>query len=57
MWPRDFLPLSPLFRESRIMTFGYDFDLTDSKTLMKMEGCAHSLLKDVGGVRDSEVVK
>jgi hypothetical protein len=56
MWPRDFLPSPKHFPNSRIMTFGYDSDLTDSTTLMTMESCAQSLLRGVNEVRNSDEV-
>ncbi|KAH8766533.1 hypothetical protein BGZ57DRAFT_1017541 [Hyaloscypha finlandica] len=52
MWPRDFLPSPKNFPNSRIMTFGYDSDLTDSTTLLTMESCAQSLLRRVNEARN-----
>ena len=39
MWLRDYLPSSGYFSNSRIMTFGYDSDLTDSATVAGLENC------------------
>ncbi|KAF4462683.1 hypothetical protein FALBO_10506 [Fusarium albosuccineum] len=44
MWLRDYLPSSEYFTKSRIMTFGYDSDLTDKKTVMTLENWAQTLL-------------
>ena len=56
MWLRDFLPVSEYFAKSRIMTFGYDSDLTDSRSVMRIENWAQSLLDSVNQVRLSNKV-
>jgi hypothetical protein len=54
MWLRDFLPMSAYFKKSRIMTFGYDGDLTDQRTIMRVEDWAENLLHSVSEARTSE---
>ncbi|KAF5012463.1 hypothetical protein FDECE_1515 [Fusarium decemcellulare] len=53
MWLRDYLPSSEYFTKSRIMTFGYDSDLTNKKTVMTLENWAESLLHNLNEVRRS----
>ncbi|KAJ3538330.1 hypothetical protein NM208_g5949 [Fusarium decemcellulare] len=53
MWLRDYLPSSEYFTKSRIMTFGYDSDLTDKKTVMTLENWAQTLLRNLDEVRRS----
>ncbi|KAM5359546.1 hypothetical protein ACJZ2D_014402 [Fusarium nematophilum] len=57
MWPRDLLPCSDYFIKSRVMTFGYDSDLTDKKSLMSLEHWAVTLLHDLDQVRTAEQEK
>ncbi|KAF4450191.1 hypothetical protein F53441_6625 [Fusarium austroafricanum] len=54
MWLRDFLPVSPQFQNSRIMTFGYDSDLTDKSTVMELENWAETLLLSLSEVRTAD---
>lgn len=56
MWLRDFLPVSEYFAKSRVMTFGYDSDLTDHRSVMRIENWAQSLLDSVNQVRLSNEV-
>lgn len=56
MWLRDLLPASTYFTKSRIMTFGYDSDLTDRQTVMRLENWAESLLDSVDQARTSDKV-
>ncbi|RBA12697.1 hypothetical protein FPRO05_04147 [Fusarium proliferatum] len=51
MWLRDFLPEHEKFKNSRIMTFGYDSDLTDKRTVMELGNWAESLLRSLDEVR------
>ncbi|KAJ3458216.1 hypothetical protein MRS44_012325 [Fusarium solani] len=44
MWLRDYLPSSEYFSNSRIMTFGYDSDLTDPGTVAGLDNWAESLI-------------
>ncbi|KAF4338455.1 eukaryotic translation initiation factor 3 [Fusarium beomiforme] len=58
LWLRDFLPAyehtKTNFKKSRIMTFGYDSDLTDRSTVMELENWAETLLLSLNEVRTSE---
>lgn len=56
MWLRDFLPEHESFKDSRVMTFGYDSDLTDRSTVMELENWAETLLQSLNEVRTSEKV-
>lgn len=56
MWLRDYLPSSEYFSNSRIMTFGYDSDLTDPGTVAGLENWAESLIRCLSEVRASEEV-
>lgn len=56
MWLRDLLPVSEYFAKSRVMTFGYDSDLTDHRSVMRIENWAQSLLDSVNQVRLSNKV-
>ncbi|KAF5713070.1 hypothetical protein FMUND_8089 [Fusarium mundagurra] len=47
MWLRDLLPEHPNFENSRIMTFGYDSDLTDRSTVMELENWVDTLLRSL----------
>ncbi|KAH7493324.1 hypothetical protein FOMA001_g2044 [Fusarium oxysporum f. sp. matthiolae] len=57
MWLRDFLPEHESFKNSRVMTFGYDSDLTDRSTVMELENWAETLLQSLNEVRTSEKEK
>ncbi|RYC80265.1 hypothetical protein BFJ63_vAg16850 [Fusarium oxysporum f. sp. narcissi] len=54
MWLRDFLPVSNHFKGSRIMTFGFDSDLTDRSTVMELENWAETLLLSLNEVRTTD---
>ncbi|KAL9565577.1 hypothetical protein ACKAV7_009759 [Fusarium commune] len=54
MWLRDFLPEHEKFKDSRIMTFGYDWDVTDRSTVMELENWAESLLRSLDEVRTGD---
>ncbi|KAL5617889.1 hypothetical protein FOVSG1_000111 [Fusarium oxysporum f. sp. vasinfectum] len=54
MWFRDFLPEHENLKSSRIMTFGYDSDLTDRSTVMELENWAETLLRSLNEVRTGE---
>ncbi|KAF4432635.1 hypothetical protein FACUT_8323 [Fusarium acutatum] len=54
MWFRDFLPEHENFKNSRVMTFGYDSDLTDRRTVMELESWAETLLQSLNEVRTGE---
>ncbi|KAF4498687.1 hypothetical protein FAGAP_5165 [Fusarium agapanthi] len=56
MWLRDLLPEHPNFENSRIMTFGYDSDLTDRSTVMELENWAETLLRSLNEVRTGDKV-
>ncbi|KAF5671213.1 AAA ATPase domain-containing protein [Fusarium heterosporum] len=56
MWPRDYLKSSEYFEKSRVMSFGYDSDLTDRKSTMTLEDWAEALLRSVDEVRVSDKV-
>ncbi|PNP85063.1 hypothetical protein FNYG_01588 [Fusarium nygamai] len=51
MWLRDLLPEHEKFKNSRIMTFGYDSDVTDRSTVMELENWAETLLRSLNEVR------
>ncbi|KAG9508317.1 hypothetical protein J7337_001881 [Fusarium musae] len=51
MWLRDLLPEHENFKNSRIMTFGYDSDLTDRITVMGLNDWAATLLRSLDEVR------
>jgi hypothetical protein len=53
MWLRDILPTSDGFQKSRIMTFGYDSDLTAIASTMSVEDWAKTLLTSVNNIRTS----
>ncbi|KAF5606142.1 uncharacterized protein FSUBG_6256 [Fusarium subglutinans] len=57
MWLRDLLPEHPNFENSRIMTFGYDSDLTDRSTVMELENWADTLLRSLNEVRTGDEEK
>ncbi|RSL89038.1 hypothetical protein CEP51_001414 [Fusarium floridanum] len=57
MWLRDYLPSSEYFSNSRIMTFGYDSDLTDPGTVAGLDNWAESLIHCLSEVRASEEEK
>ncbi|RSL40453.1 hypothetical protein CEP54_016115 [Fusarium duplospermum] len=48
MWLRDYLPSTGYFSKSRVMTFGYDSDLTSKKSVMTVDSWADSLLRYLG---------
>ncbi|KAH6977393.1 hypothetical protein BKA56DRAFT_588222 [Ilyonectria sp. MPI-CAGE-AT-0026] len=54
MWLKDYLPSSQHFTKSRIMTFGYDADLADQRSLMTLENWAENLLQMLMEVRTSK---
>ncbi|KAF4626234.1 hypothetical protein G7Y89_g11926 [Cudoniella acicularis] len=54
IWLRDILPTSDYFKESRIMTFGYDSDLTAGDSVMEVEDWARTLLTTVNNARSSQ---
>ncbi|KAF5700327.1 AAA ATPase domain-containing protein [Fusarium globosum] len=54
MWLRDFLPEHQKFKDSRIMTFGYDSDVTDRSTVMELENWAESLLRSLDEARTGD---
>ncbi|KIL85349.1 eukaryotic translation initiation factor 3 protein [Fusarium avenaceum] len=54
MWPRDYLSSSEYFEKSRVMTFGYDSDLTNRETVMTLDNWAETLLQSLDEVRISE---
>lgn len=56
MWLRDYLPSTGYFGESRVMTFGYDSDLTSKQSVMTVDSWADSLLQYLGLVRKSQEV-
>ncbi|KAM0259890.1 hypothetical protein ACHAPA_010497 [Fusarium lateritium] len=56
MWPRDYLSSSEYFEKSRVMTFGYDSDLTDREIVMNLDNWAQTLLHSLDEVRTSEKV-
>lgn len=51
MWLRDLLPSSAQFNSSRIMTFGYDSTLVNSKSKDRIQDWADELLRQTGYVR------
>ncbi|KAL7762718.1 hypothetical protein ACKLNR_009253 [Fusarium oxysporum f. sp. zingiberi] len=57
MWFRDFLPEHENLKSSRVMTFGYDSDLTDRSTVMELENWAETLLRSLNEVRTGEKEK
>ncbi|KAF5639667.1 hypothetical protein F52700_4049 [Fusarium sp. NRRL 52700] len=57
MWLRDFLPKHENFKNSRIMTFGYDSDLKDTVTVMGLNDWAETLLRSLNEVRTNEMEK
>ncbi|KAG5818438.1 hypothetical protein H9Q74_007409 [Fusarium xylarioides] len=57
MWLRDLLPEHENFKNSRIMTFGYDSDLTDKITVMGLNDWAATLLRSLDEVRTGETEK
>ncbi|SCN65891.1 uncharacterized protein FFB20_12367 [Fusarium fujikuroi] len=57
MWLRDLLPEHENFINSRIMTFGYDSDLTDKITVMGLDDWAETLLRSLNEVRTSDTEK
>ncbi|KAF5254431.1 hypothetical protein FANTH_689 [Fusarium anthophilum] len=54
LWFRDFLPEHESFKNSRVMTFGYDSDLTDRRTVMELGSWAEALLQSLNEVRTDE---
>ncbi|RSL76994.1 hypothetical protein CEP51_009454 [Fusarium floridanum] len=54
MWLRDYLPSTGYFSQSRVMTFGYDSDLTSKQSVMTVDSWADSLLQYLGLVRKSQ---
>lgn len=54
MWLRDYLPSTGYFDESRIMTFGYDSDLTSKESVMTVDSWADSLLEYLSLIRKSQ---
>ncbi|KAF5983785.1 hypothetical protein FCOIX_3001 [Fusarium coicis] len=54
MWLRDLLPQHENFKNSRIMTFGYDSDLTDKITVMGLNDWAATLLRSLDEVRTGD---
>ena len=56
MWLRDLLPTSDYFAKGRVMTFGYDSDLTDRQNKMSLEDWATTLLTSVSGARTFDAV-
>ncbi|KAM0083609.1 hypothetical protein ACKRZS_004194 [Fusarium odoratissimum] len=56
-WLRDFLPEHENFKNSRVMTFGYDSDLTNRSTVMELENWAETLLQSLNEVRTGEKEK
>lgn len=56
MWLRDLLPTSPPFQNSRVMTFGYNADLTDRTVFVGVRQWAIELLNQISLVRSSDKV-
>jgi hypothetical protein len=54
MWLRDFLPLSQPFQKSRIMTFGYDSTLVNSKSNDRIQDWAEEFVRQIGRIRQTE---
>ncbi|UPK97374.1 hypothetical protein LCI18_008309 [Fusarium solani-melongenae] len=54
MWLRDYLPSTGYFDQSRIMTFGYDSDLTSKESVMTVDSWADSLLEYLSLIRKSQ---
>ncbi|KAJ4234663.1 hypothetical protein NW759_001654 [Fusarium solani] len=54
MWLRDYLPSTGYFNESRVMTFGYDSDLTSKQSVMTVDSWADSLLEYLSLIRKSQ---
>ncbi|KAF4946473.1 hypothetical protein FGADI_11111 [Fusarium gaditjirri] len=54
MWLRDLLPEHDKFKNSRIMTFGYDSDLTDRDTVMELNDWAATLLRSLNEARTGD---
>lgn len=47
MWPRDLLPRTTTFRDSRIMTFGYNSDSRDRMSAGGLESWSKNLLGEL----------
>jgi len=56
MWLRDLLPASSPFDKSRIMTYGYNSSLMNSKSRENMRDWADGLLQGLNELRKSDVV-
>ena len=52
LWLRDFLPLA--IPNARIMTFGYDSRVVNSRSILGIMENANSLLTHLGNIRDSQ---
>ena len=57
MWPRDFLPLNNGFKNSRIMTFGYNSTLVDRKSEKRLKDWSNELLEQLSRVRTTSLEK
>ena len=55
LWLRDFLPLA--IPNARIMTFGYDSRVVDSRNILGIMENANSLLTHLGNYRNSQDLK
>ena len=55
LWLRDFLPLA--IPNARIMTFGYDSRVVDSRNVLGIMENANNLLTHLGNFRDSTDLK
>ena len=55
LWLRDFLPLA--IPNARIMTFGYDSRVVDSRSILGIMENANSLLTHLGNYRNSRDLK
>ena len=55
LWLRDFLPLA--IPNARIMTFGYDARVVDSRSILGIMENANSLLTHLGNYRNSRDLK
>ncbi|KAJ2990949.1 hypothetical protein NUW58_g2706 [Xylaria curta] len=53
MWLKDFLPLQPQFKQSRIMTYGYSSLLTDNVNTSGVAEWASGLLREISSARVS----
>ena len=55
LWLRDFLPLA--IPNARIMTFGYDSRVPDSRSILGIMENANSLLTHLSNSRDAQDMK